>query len=135
MTIINMVPKSTIIKWEFIIGVKSCFSRLYLTFIFHCKLKIFGEALLSTLDDALRENYTEPVKKAWLKLFRFIEFHMKLGMSQAENDKWFCWRLFKKKFCYLVLKWRENSKAICLPFFYLFLLLSIVNIFNITFFI
>ena len=64
-------------------GFRSHFSSFYFTF----QLKIFGEALLSTLDDALRENYTEPVKKAWLKLFRFIEFHMKLGMSQAENDK------------------------------------------------
>jgi hemoglobin-like flavoprotein len=47
---------------------------------------MIGEALISTIGDALREKFKEDVKKAWLKLFGIIECQMRLGMSQGEAE-------------------------------------------------
>lgn len=45
-----------------------------------------GEALISTLSDALRDTWNDTTKKAWLKLFSTIEFYMRTGMLRAEAE-------------------------------------------------
>lgn len=49
-------------------------------------LKFMGDALISTLSDSLQQNFTDKVEKAWIKLFSIIEFHMVVGMDQAQLD-------------------------------------------------
>ncbi len=48
--------------------------------------QIIGEALFSTIGDALREKFKDDVKKSWAKVFSIIECQMRLGMSQAEAE-------------------------------------------------
>lgn len=45
-----------------------------------------GEALISTLSDALRDTWNESTKKSWLKLFAIIELQMRTGMLRAEAE-------------------------------------------------
>ena len=42
--------------------------------------------MIGTLQDGLKEEFNEKVKKSWLKLFGIIVFQMKIGMKQAENE-------------------------------------------------
>lgn len=48
--------------------------------------QFIGEALIGTLQDGLKEEFTEKVKKSWLKLFSILVTQMKIGMRQAEAD-------------------------------------------------
>jgi hypothetical protein len=50
------------------------------------ELKFIGDALISTLSDTLQQNFTEKVEKSWIKLFSIIEFHMIVGMDQAQLE-------------------------------------------------
>lgn len=45
-----------------------------------------GEALISTISDALRDQWNDQTKKAWLKLFSIIERQMSKGMKRAEAE-------------------------------------------------
>lgn len=45
-----------------------------------------GESLVSTLSDALKEQWTDQTRKTWIKLFRLIELQMKIGMNRAEAN-------------------------------------------------
>jgi hypothetical protein len=49
-------------------------------------MKLVGEALIGTLEDGLKENFTPKVKKAWIKVFGVVEAQMKIGMRQAESE-------------------------------------------------
>ena len=39
--------------------------------------------LISTLKDGLKENFSDKVKNAWLKIFDVVQVQMKVGMKQA----------------------------------------------------
>ncbi|CAF0938500.1 unnamed protein product, partial [Brachionus calyciflorus] len=48
--------------------------------------QIMGEALLSTLSEALREKWNDKTRKIWIKLFQIIEYQMKSGMERAQRE-------------------------------------------------
>ena len=43
--------------------------------------------LISTLKDGLKENFTDKVKNAWLKVFDVVQIQMKVGMKQAASPQ------------------------------------------------
>ena len=55
-------------------------------YVFFNIFKYIGEALIGTLEDSLKNEFTGKVKKSWLKLFGIIVFNMKIGMRQAQEE-------------------------------------------------
>ena len=47
--------------------------------------KPIGNAFIGTLKDGLKAQFTNKAQQAWIKMFRIVESHMKIGMKQAES--------------------------------------------------
>jgi len=43
--------------------------------------------LIGQLQDGMGSEFTEKVKKSWLKLFGLIVIQMKIGMNQADESE------------------------------------------------
>ena len=43
--------------------------------------------LISTLKDGLKEDFTDKVMNAWLKVFNVVQIQMKLGMKEAATQQ------------------------------------------------
>ena len=46
-----------------------------------------GEALIGTLQDGLKEKFTQNVKDSWIKMYAIVVAQMQIGMQQAEQDE------------------------------------------------
>lgn len=42
--------------------------------------------MIGTLQDCIKDEFTDKVKKSWLKLFNLLVYHMIEGMNQAQKE-------------------------------------------------